>query len=277
MTVGRALLEAREALAASLEDASLEAELLLRQALGWSRVRLYESLGSELTPDNELAFRELMKRRLLGEPAAYIAGEREFYGLSFFVDRNVLIPRPETEMIIERALEISGKRRIESAADIGTGCGAIAITLALEFPRAKVYATDLSGPALEVASRNCRRHGVEDRVHLLCGDLASPLPQPVDLMAANLPYVASCDMSAGLAFEPRLALDGGADGLETIRRFCLELGGRVACGGAVLLEVGLGQAPLVTSHLRALYPHARLDVSPDLAGIDRLVVMTLPG
>jgi release factor glutamine methyltransferase len=278
MKLTQVLHRAREVLGLKdVEDSSLEAELLMRQVLGLSRVELYQDLNRELGPGEEAAFERLVSRRLSGEPVAYITGRREFFGLDFYVDARVLIPRPETELLVEQALEFDRERPIATVADIGTGSGAIAVSLALNLPRAKIFATDVSALALEVARFNCQKHGVLDRVCLLEGDLLSPLPEPVDLIIANLPYVSQEEVSRrGLAsFEPELALAGGCDGLGKIRELCHKLGDRLNLGGSLLLEVGIGQSRAVASLLHSLFPLAKVEITPDLSGIDRVISLTL--
>ena len=254
---GRMILEEYE-----IEDAALEAEVLLRDVLKKTRVELYRELDSELSQQEYAAFRRLIRRRCIDEPTAYILGRREFYGRDFLVDNRVLVPRPETELLVERA----------------TGCGAVAITLALELPETAVYATDISGDALRVARKNCRKHGVSIRVHLLKGNLLEVLPQPVDIITANLPYVRETDLrrTGPVSAEPRLALDGGVDGLERIRQLCRQAGSKLRPSGHMLLEIGQGQAGAVTMLLRSLFPGARVDVLPDLSGIDRVICLSLP-
>lgn len=278
MTVNEALREARDTIAARYPDeAALEAELLLRQALGLSRVALYQDRDRELSPEESAVFQDLLRRRLAGEPTAYISGEREFYGLSLYVDRSVLIPRPETELMVTAALELAARRPVATIADIGTGCGAIAIALAINLPQTKIYATDISEAALSVARRNCQRHGVSHRVHLLLGDLARPLAEPVDLLMANLPYVPDDELDDNhlAAYEPELALRGGWDGLQVIRRLLNSLDNYLHLGGTLLLEVGLGQAQIVSGLLADRYPRSAVIITPDLAGIDRLVGLHL--
>jgi release factor glutamine methyltransferase len=262
----------------SISDSRLVSELLLRYTLGISRVQLYQELHRELSPGEEADFERLIERCLSGEPVAYITGYREFYGLDFYVDASVLVPRPETELLVERALALARERPVVTIADIGTGSGAIAVSLVLGLPQARIYATDVSAPALRVARFNCRKHGVEDRVCLLQGDLLSPLPEPVDLIVANLPYVRQEEVSQkGLAsFEPTLALNGGGDGLEKIRALCHRLGDRLRPGGALLLEVGMGQSQAVAGLLRGLFPEAGIEITPDLSGIERVIGLT-PG
>ena len=278
MKLTEVLHRAREALGLKdIEDSGFEAELLMRQALGKSRVELYQDLNRELSPGEEAAFEQLISRRLSGEPVAYIMGHREFFGLDFYVDARVLIPRPETELLVEKALTLARERPIATIADIGTGSGAIAVSLALNLPQVKVFATDVSALALEVARLNCQRHGVLDRVCLLSGDMLSPLAGPVDLVVANLPYVTEAEVGEqGLAsFEPELALDGGSDGLEKIRELCARLDDKLNPGGSLLLEMGIGQSRAVASLLHDLFPAAGVEIIPDLSGIDRVVGLTL--
>ena len=276
MTLIQALNHAREILVANnVEDASLESELLLRHALKISRVQLYQNLNQELKPKQEKTFRELIKRRLSGEPTAYITGHREFYGSDFYVDFNALIPRPESELLVERALALAQNRPISTIAEIGTGGGAIAISLALNLPQAKIYATDISAPALKVALFNCQKHGVLNRIHLLQGDMLDPLPEPVDLIIANLPYVKEPELCCLTDFEPRLALNGGADGLDKIHQLCRQVSYKLRPDGCLLLEIGQGQGRAVTTLLHSLFPSAKIEVIPDLGGIERVVSLTL--
>ena len=277
MTLKEVLSRARGILVASnIEDAPLECELLLRHALGISRVQLYLDLNHELTPEQEETFWNLVKRRLSHEPTAYITGHREFYGLDFYVNSSVLIPRPESELLVEESLNLAQNQNISTIAEIGTGCGAIAISLALNLPQAKIYATDISAPTLEVALFNCKKHGVENRICLLQGNMLDPLPEPVDLIMANLPYVKESELSSpSTSFEPRLALNGGSDGLEKIRQLCIQISSKLNSEGCLLLEIGQGQKETVFSFLRGLFPSARLEVAPDLTGIDRVVSLTL--
>jgi len=274
----QALAHVREVLADNdIEDAPLEGELLLRHVLGISRTQLYTDLNRELGPAHEEAFRRLIERRCRGEPAAYITGHREFYGLDFHVDHRVLIPRPESELLVEKAINLARGRIISAVAEIGTGCGAIAISLALNLPEARIYASDISAAALEVARFNCRRHGVIDRVCLLEGDMLDPLNEPVDLIIANLPYVKESELPAAgpLSFEPALALDGGPGGVSRIGSLCRQAGSRLRSGGCLLLEIGQGQAEAVTTLLHGVFPTARIEVSADYGGIERVVSVCL--
>ena len=259
-----------------IEDASLEAELLLRHTLKLNRTQLYLELEKELSPEAEIAYETLIERRLKGEPSAYIIGHREFYGLDFQVNHHTLVPRPESELLVERALSLWHDQRIPTIADIGTGCGAIAISLALELPRAKIYATDLSAKALEVAKANCQRHGVTDRVHLIQGDMLEPLPGPVELIVANLPYVRRAEIDPD-NFEPWLAIDGGADGTESIARLCRQAKSKLAENGSMLLEIGAGQCQTISSLLHRTFADSTIEVFRDLGGIERVVSLSPVG
>jgi release factor glutamine methyltransferase len=271
MSLKQALGHARGILAQeNIDDAPLEGELLLRHVLGISRTQLYLDLDRELNPEQEEAFRQLVERRLNGEPITYITGHREFYGLDFYVDPRVLIPRPESELLVEEALGLAQNHPLSTIAEVGTGSGAIAISLALSLPETRIYATDISASALEVAQLNCQRHGVADRVYLLQGNMLDPLPAPVDLIIANLPYVRKSELD-GVRFEPRLALDGGSDGMEKIRQLCRQAVGRLRPGGFLLLEIGQGQGEAVTTLLNTLFPGGKIRLTPDLSGIERVV------
>ena len=274
MKLGEALSRGRSILAEdNIEDASLEAEVLLRHLLGINRTQLYLDLGKGLSNVSESGFFKLIERRRQGEPSAYITGHREFYGLVFAVNGNVLIPRPESELLVEKALELARNQEIGSITDVGTGCGAIAISLAKNTEGIRIFATDVSTAALELAGENCRRHDVADKVKLLHGDLLEPLPQPVDLMIANMPYVRKEELPdiGPLSFEPALALDGGFKGLAVIEVLCRQAGDKLLPGGSMLLEIGQGQADDVADIIRRTLPPARIEISGDYAGIERVI------
>ncbi len=279
MTIRQVLSRARQVLTASdVEEASIESEMLLRHVLKIGRVELYQELNRGLDTGQEEAFWGLIKRRLNHEPATYITGHREFYGLDFSVNTGVLIPRPETELLVEKALEIAQNRAALTIAEVGTGCGAVAICLALHLPRAKIYAIDISEAALGMAQTNCRRHMVADRVRLLYGDMLDPLPEAVDMVVANLPYVREAELPlvSTRDFEPALALNGGPDGLEKFRQLGAGISDKLHPGGSLLLEIGQGQREAVVGFFRGLLPEAEMAVTPDLGGIDRVVCLTMP-
>ena len=269
---------------AGVDDARLVAEVLLCHALRIDRGRLYAHLDEPLAAAATRRWRALLRRAAGHEPLAYIVGHREFYGLDFCVDRRVLIPRPETELLVAEAIAWSRAREPHAGgpplvADVGTGSGAVAIALAVHLPAARVYAVDASAAALQVARRNARRHGVAERVTLLHGDLLAPLPEPVDLVVANLPYLSEAEMAALPAhiarFEPAEALAGGPDGLDAYRALFAQVPGRVRPGGALLLEIGAAQGAAAAALARGI-PGAEVAVLPDLAGLPRVLRVRLP-
>ncbi|MCL2678714.1 MAG: peptide chain release factor N(5)-glutamine methyltransferase [Dehalococcoidia bacterium] len=270
MNLKEALAQVRARLVdAAVEEAELKSELLVRHVSGLDAAGLFLAFERDISAAWSAHLETLVSRHIQGEPLAYILGRREFYGLEFEVNPFVLIPRPETEHIIEKVLQLAGNLNTPSIADIGTGSGAIAITLAANLPGSEIYAVDISSEALEVASRNAFRHGVASQIIFLHGDLAQPLPKAVDILVANLPYVKSADCAGSC--EPHMALDGGANGLEIIERLCEGLDGKICPGGSVLLEIGLGQAQAVMAMLKRAVPSAHIETMADLAGIERVV------
>lgn len=232
----------------------LNAELLLAHTLGLKRMELYLQFDRPLGESERAPLRDLVKRRGSREPLQHILGSAEFHGRVFACDARALIPRPETEQLVEIALELLRERPAPAVLDVGTGSGVIALTLALELPTAAVTATDLSNDALALAEQNAAKLDASGRVRFIHGDLLPPDAGPFDLIAANLPYIPSAEID-GLAPEvlrdPRSALDGGPDGLDLIRRLIADAPARLAAGGALLLEIGAGQDAAVTALLEA--------------------------
>jgi release factor glutamine methyltransferase len=268
---------------AGIADASVEAELLLGHVLGMSKTQLYTEPESSLTSVEAEHLCHLVRRRLAHEPAAYILGHCEFYGIDFYIDYHTFIPRPETELLVGKAVELAqrishGGEQI-TIADIGTGCGAIAISLALALPQAKIYATDISPSALQVAEINYRCHAVKSQVELLQGNLLEPLPQPVDMIIANLPYIKDCefkDLSPEIRdYEPTMALAGGDDGLDKIQQMLEQMPGKLSYGACFLLEIGQGQGRMVTSLIKSYFPQASIELISDLGGVERVVKVVL--
>ncbi len=257
------------------EQAARDAELLARHALGWDRAHYLAHRRDAEPADFEAQYQTLVGRRLRREPPAYILGTREFWGLDFEVTPDVLIPRPESELLVEEALDTAKDDPPATLVDVGTGSGCLAVALAHELPAARVTATDVSAPALAVARRNAERHGVAARVRFVRTDLLEGLALAADLIVANPPYVAS-RFAAGLQpevrdHEPAVALFGGADGLDALARIidqawrCLRPGGRFVC------EFGLGQDEAVRSYFtRRGWTLER--IRADLQGIDRTAV-----
>ncbi|HBX23433.1 MAG TPA: peptide chain release factor N(5)-glutamine methyltransferase [Desulfotomaculum sp.] len=257
----------------------LDAEVLLAHVLNQDRVYLYREAGSRLGTGAAGQYSNLLERRATGEPVAYLTGHQEFMGLDFLVGPRVLIPRPETELMVEYALGLlKGWSGLPVAVDVGTGSGAVAVSLARLAPGCAVYATDVSLEALVVARENANRHGVQ--VYFGHGDLLGPLqgvlePGAAAVIAANLPYIPKGDIP-GLprdvrGFEPHEALDGGSDGLELYRRLVPQALVLLAPGGHLLMEIGPDQAQEVL-HLTAVNHLWDTRVLPDLAGRLRLAV-----
>jgi len=265
--------------AAGIESPRLNAEVLLAHVLGKERRWMWAHPEFALMEDNEERFRLLLARRLGREPLAYLLGEWEFYGRPFFITPDVLVPRPETELLVEAVLDWTREHRAAVLADIGAGSGAIAVSLALELPRARIVAVDLSPAALAVTRRNAARHGVRERLVLLEGDLLEPVRQaelaPLDAIVANLPYIAEEEyitlMPEVREHEPSLALRAGEGGLALIRRLIAEAPPLLAPGGLLALEVGAGQAEEV-ARLLAENGWRRFRIIEDYSGIPRHVL-----
>jgi release factor glutamine methyltransferase len=235
---------------ARIEGARLEAQVLIAHALGCTRVQLYTGFDRPLD-DNELTrARELIKRRLGGEPVAYLVGTQEFGSLPFFVDANVLVPRHDTETVVQLVLEQRGDKKAPvRVLDLCTGSGVLAVTLARELPAAQVVATDVSEAAAAIARKNAEHNEVADRVDVRVGDLFAPAAGEVfDVVVANPPYIATAviaTLDKEVQREPTLALDGGADGLDVVRRLVAAAPAHVAPGGLLAVEHGYDQADAV--------------------------------
>lgn len=273
-----------------LENTRLEAELLLGHALSLPRIELYLNYARPMDEGELARYKALLKRRLAGEPVQYITGTVSFMFAEFEVDSSVLIPRPETEALTEVALRLlnetgcgvdsgTGSDAEQAIADVGTGSGVIAVTLAMKAPRARVLATDASEDALRVAARNAERAGVAGRIEFLHGEMLEPLVAAglsggLTLLVSNPPYVASGDIESlppeVRDFEPRIALDGGTDGLDCLRAMAQDGPSLLAPGGALALEVGDGQADAVADMVWAVVGAA--EIRKDYAGRDRIVV-----
>ena len=257
-----------------------DAEVLLAHVLGIERIQLYLRFDQPLRETELAEYREAVRRRATHEPLQYITGRREFWSLELEVSPSVLIPRPETEVLVEKALVLlkGNGSAIPWVLDLGTGSGAIAIALAHEHPGVRVLATDISTAAIAVAQRNARRHQVADRVHLVAMDLCCGLAvagAAFDLIVSNPPYIASSDIP-GLApeiahFEPRNALDGGSQGLDVIQRIMDQAHGYLKPSGSLLVEIVHSQAEPLRHQLVAHPGYSTMEVIADYAGIPRVL------
>ncbi|HEX9437178.1 MAG TPA: peptide chain release factor N(5)-glutamine methyltransferase [Candidatus Limnocylindria bacterium] len=256
--------------------AALDADLLLAHVCGVTKEVLYAHLDAPMTADELARYSAMVERRAAGEPVAYLRGYKEFFGLRFTVDPRVLIPRPETEVLVEAVLAFARDTARMRIVDVGTGSGAIAVAIAASEPRARVIATDVSGDALDVARANAAANGVADRVDLREGDLLAPVDGEVDAVAANLPYLRADAVEhltgerTSLAFEPHVAVVSGPNGLDVIRRCIDQLPGTLAVGGAAFFECDPPQVDTVQDLLRDRI-HATTRVLRDLTGSPRVV------
>lgn len=274
-TIGATIQAAsRQLAAAGFETPRLDAEVLLRHLLGWDRTTLFLHLPSPLPNGMADPFLSLLERRLAGEPVAYLTAQREFMGLPFLVAPSVLIPRPETELLVEWAVA-QGPRT--TVVEIGTGSGAIALSLAAQTATdwaAAIVASDLSAAALAIAVENRRRMNLGDRVAFVRGDLATWCGGPVDLLLANLPYLRPDQIASNpsLRAEPLDALLGGEDGLDLLRRLIADLPRLLVAGSAVGLEIDPSQATAVVALVRSTLPASEVTIVTDLAKLPRHVV-----
>lgn len=282
MTSSQALQKAARTLSKNnIEDAHMEARILLESVLNLSATELYAEPDQTLSRKQEENFHRLIERRLCREPTAYITNHNEFYGIDFYVDQRVLIPRPETELLVEKALNFvtsrmnPPKEKTSVIADIGTGCGNIAISIALNVTSIKVYAVDISPLALEVASLNCKYHNVSEKISLLHGNLLEPITEHVDLIVANLPYVKSSELPRLspeiFHFEPHIALDGGQEGLTMIHKLIEQTKDKIQEQCCLLFEIGEEQANPVIALINKYMPQAMVEIYPDFNGIKRVV------
>ncbi|HEX2387266.1 MAG TPA: peptide chain release factor N(5)-glutamine methyltransferase [Candidatus Binatia bacterium] len=275
-TISSALRDAATRLtAARIVSAGLDAEILLAFALGIERGRVYMNGDRALVGAALARFRALVSRRADGEPVSYIIGRREFWSLDFIVTPAVLTPRPETELLVEAALKLVAANSSPRILELGTGSGAIAVALAKEIPGAQIVATDISTDALKVARENARRHGVENRISFVAGDLFDAVAQMTfDAIASNPPYIRDADIAAlprdVRGFEPLISLDGGADGMDFYRRIAREAPRYLNARGFIAVEIGACMGANV-ARLFAAAGFADVRVEKDLAGLERVV------
>jgi release factor glutamine methyltransferase len=282
-TVGRAINSAKQRLDdADCSTAYLDAQVILAYVLNVDRSWLFAHHDYKLTSEQATMYTDLIVRRMNHEPVAYLVGRKEFYGLEFVVDRRVLIPRPETELLVDAVLDQIDLRdhvplRI---ADVGTGSGAIALSIAANEPNAILYAIDVSTDALEVARSNAQCLDERKQVTLLHGDLLTPLPERVDIIVANLPYISSPVYptldSDVRDYEPQLALVAGPEGLDAMARLLRQAPQYLHANGVIYLEIGYDQGAAVLALVKSLLPQNRgVTLRQDYSGRDRLVTIEM--
>jgi release factor glutamine methyltransferase len=268
--------------AAGIESARLDGEVLLRHALSIDRTELYLRLDDPICVEHRRALRRFLQRRLRHEPIAYITAHKEFWSLDFRITSDVLIPRPETERLVETALEAAGEVPAELPVrilDIGTGSGVLAISLAKELPQAQVCASDISSAAVALAHANAARHGLAERINFVVGDLFEGIDAdtPFTVILANPPYVRSGEVPALPPeikdWEPHLALDGGTDGLDIYRRIASQAYSYLLPGGVLLLEIGFDMARDVLKLFSGEPHYKRARIVRDYAGRDRVIAV----
>ncbi|HAL46768.1 MAG TPA: peptide chain release factor N(5)-glutamine methyltransferase [Dehalococcoidia bacterium] len=276
-----------------ITDAAIEAEVLVRLAVRKDRARYFASLQEPLGAEQSTALDELVQRRLGGEPLGYIVGSREFYGMDFQVDSRVLIPRPETELLVDLALGFLAERKAAlrsecgtggrspvTVADVCTGSGAVGIAIAASAQDVRVIATDISADAIDVAAANATAHSVLDRVELRLGDLLGPIPEALDLIVVNPPYIPSANWEAlpsDVKMEPRMALDGGDDGLDIFRNLLKQGANRLAPNGAMFVELMPEQIENADRAARKLFEKAVVGSMQDLSGNPRVLTIQKGG
>lgn len=265
---------------AGIPSPGLEAQLLAARYLGMSREEVILYFDDEVSYEARMKIESLTGRRIAGEPMAYIRGVKEFWSLAFRVDKRVMIPRPDTEMLVERCVKHAGEAADTGcllAADVGTGSGAVACAIAHEMRRAVVIGVDVSADAVGLANENVEALGMADRIRLVRGDLLSPFRRDgsFDIIAANLPYIPASGIrylpEEIRDYEPRVALDGGEDGLDVIRRLLYDAHRYIGRGGLVALEVEDTQVDAVTAMMNEKSAYRRIGVDVDMAGFKRVV------
>ena len=281
MKVREAWLESRKILECNgIQDYSIEAEVLLRHAIGIDRVKFFQSLNCDLSSSTKISFDDMIHRRSSREPLAYIVGSREFYGLDFIVNPHVLIPRQETELLVEEVLNFLSLYSLKNPliADIGTGSGSIAISIAKNSEDSTIFAIDKSIDALKVANLNRHKHGVSDRVKLLHGHLLSPLSQKVDVIVSNPPYIASHiigNLEPEVQNEPREALDGGYSGVDSINEIISSSTCILKSSGMIAIEINYDHSEEAKKLCHEYFPKAEISVIKDLTRTPRMVKIVL--
>lgn len=259
-----------------VDNPRLDAEVLLSHILCRDRLYLYVHYDQPLSVEELAAFRECVRKRAARVPVAYITGEKEFFGLTFSVSPAVLVPRPETELLVETVVKRLAGNPAPRIVDLGTGSGAITVSVLTQLPQATAVAVDISAAALAVAQTNAKRHAVAERVEWKQGDFWQPVSGLFDAIVSNPPYIPAADVRAlapEVQNEPVLALDGGLDGLDYYRRLLSDGDAYLAPSGFIAIEIGINQAAAIGS-LAGQSPFMVADITADYAGIERVMVLT---
>jgi len=261
-----------------VQSARLDAELLLAHVLKVDRLGLYMVHDRPVVGPERDAFRGLIKRRLDGEPVAYILGRKEFYGLEFDVDSNVLVPRPETEILVDRTIEVvkAGNIARPRIAEVGVGSGAISVALAINIEQPKIVATDISPQALKTAERNAEKHSVKQSIMLVQTDVLNGVKGPFDIVVGNPPYISEAEehtLPIDIRnHEPRIALIAGSTGLEIIEKLVPQAVELLVSNGVLIFEIGIGQSESATELLTRTGAFGSIESANDLAGHPRVVI-----
>ncbi len=272
MTIKQALVWSNKTLH-KIDPQFIEGSILLSFCLGKNKEYLYTHPEQRLTEAQLKNYKKLITRRLKKEPIAYLIKQKEFYGLKFYVDKNVLIPRPETELIIDEILKINQNQKLKTILDIGTGSGCIAISLAKHLPKVKIFATDISQKALLVAKKNAKQHNVLKKIKFLQGDLIKPLKnQRFDLIIANLPYLIINELK-NVPFEPKKALFGGKNGLEIIEKFLAQVKNILKPNSIIYLEISPTPVDKIKKLAKKYLPEKKMKFIKDLSLKNRIVVI----
>ena len=259
-------------------DSDLEAEILVRHTLKFDRETIFREFEKDLLKSEEQSIYSLLDKRLEGYPLSYITGKREFYGIDIEIGEGVLIPRQETEILVQTAITISKKMRKENIkiADIGTGSAAISIAIALNIPNSLVHACDISYEALEIAAENINKYSLEDKILLNQGDLLEPILDEMDIILSNPPYIPNFQISSlpqEVLNEPRIALDGGKDGLQVISRLMKESVNKLSIAGAMVIEITPELSGKTVLLAREYFPEANILILKDLMENDRAILI----
>jgi release factor glutamine methyltransferase len=261
-----------------IEDAYIESRVLIMHVLNQDIVSFHLSMESEINTEQLNELEIAVDRRMEDEPISYITGRKEFYGLDLIINNSVLIPRPETELLVKTALDVIPAQTSYTVADIGTGSGAIAIAIAKNRLESRIYAVDISRAALEVARINCDKHGVSSQIHLLQGILLEPVIDSVKLIVANLPYINHHDFGnldkEIRVYEPEIALYGGKDGLGIIRELLQQVSASTWKPDYILLEIGYDHCSLLSQAVNCFLPRASIEIIKDYNSNDRLAIIT---